>query len=251
MGGGGSGGGGTSTTQAHAEYPEEFRPLAEAAVKQIIALQGRLPLESFGEAQTARVAGLSPFTQAGMSLVPSLMLRSPAEQQLGQVPNTLGDLLGQFGPVMQPTNAAQGALGFLGGQIGRNLQLAPSMWQPPRLPQAAPTPTAFQGFNAPLMPQGGAPQGGGVGGDMSGILEAPPLMSLQTPLPLQTQFDQFVAQQQTQLAALQAAQQQAISGPLLPPGLVLGPNGEIVSNPYSYELGPGGVWGPPTPWPSP
>ena len=190
MGGGGRGGGGTTTTQTHAEYPEEFRPLAEAAVKQIIALQGRLPLENFGEAQLARVAGLSPFTQAGMSLVPSLMMRSPAEQQLGQVPNTLGDLLRQFGPVMQPTNASQGALRFLGGQIGQNLQLAPSTWRPPRLPQAVPTPTAFQGFNASLMPQGGAPQGGGVGGDMSGILEAPPLMPSSPPMPLQTALQQ-------------------------------------------------------------
>src|SRR3990167_7120084 len=84
--GGGSGGGGTTTSQAHAEYPEEFRPLAESAVKEIIGLQGRLPLAEFGVAQPARVAGLSPFTEAGMSLVPSLMLQTPPEQALQQVP---------------------------------------------------------------------------------------------------------------------------------------------------------------------
>jgi len=224
--GGGSGGGGTTTSQQHAEYPVEFRPLAEAAVKQIIGLQGRLPLAEFGVAQPARVAGLSPFTEAGMSLVPSLMMRSPQEQALQQVPMTLGDILGQFGPVMQPTNPVQQSLGFLGGQMGgRNAQLFPQAFTPPRTPQIAqfaqpsptgqsiqPSPTAFPGFQAPVVPQA---QSGGAGA--GGVLEAAPLMSMVPPLPMQTQFDQFVAEQQAQLAALQAQQQQQ-SGPRLPPG---------------------------------
>lgn len=51
-------------------------------------------------------------------------------------------------------------------------------------------------------------------------------------------------------AALQRLVAPASTAPALPPGVVLGPNGEIVSNPYGYEMVAPGVFAPPSSSPS-
>lgn len=83
----GGGGSGTSKTTASSEIPAELKPLASSSVKQIQAAQEALPLANFASSQPQQVAGLSPFTVAGMQLVPSLtQMTAPEQAQLAMHP---------------------------------------------------------------------------------------------------------------------------------------------------------------------
>lgn len=143
--GGGSDGGGTTTTESHAEYPPEFRPLAEAAVRNIMGLQDVLPMMDFAQAQPGRVAGLAPFTQAGMGLA-ALSPLAGTEQYIPSLGGPLSMIGNQAINVAGPSPATQAALGALSGQLGAPAQFNPAMTpQPIRWPQAASNPTAFPG----------------------------------------------------------------------------------------------------------
>ena len=143
--GGGSDGGGTTTTESRAEYPPEFRPLAEAAVRNIMGLQDVLPMMDFAAAQPGRVAGLSPFTQAGMGLA-ALSPMAGTEQYIPSLGGPLSMIGNQAINVAGPSPATQAALGALSGQLGApaqfNLARTP---QPVAWPQAASNSTAFPG----------------------------------------------------------------------------------------------------------
>jgi len=79
MGGGGSQG---SRTEAQSTYPTEFKPLAKAAADQIQAFQLLSPVSMFAATSPQRVAGISPFQQAGMNLIPNLLNPLPTLAQL-------------------------------------------------------------------------------------------------------------------------------------------------------------------------
>ena len=143
--GGGSDGGGTTTTESHAEYPPEFRPLAEAGVRNIMDLQNVLPMAPFAEAQGGQVANLAPFTLAGMGLLPFAAL-SGSERGIPSLGGPLGTIGNQAINVSGPSPATQAALGALSGQLGAPTQFNPAMTaQPVAWPQVASSPTAFQG----------------------------------------------------------------------------------------------------------
>ena len=145
--GGGSDGGGTTTTESHAEYPPEFRPLAEAGVRNIMDLQNVLPMAPFAEAQGGQVANLAPFTLAGMGLLPFAAL-SGSERGIPSLGGPLGTIGNQAINVSGPSPATQAALGALSGQLGSSAQFNPAMTaQPVAWPQIASNSSAFQGVS--------------------------------------------------------------------------------------------------------
>ena len=142
--GGGSDGGGTTTTESHAEYPPEFRPLAESAVRNIMGLQDVLPMQSFAEQQSGQVAGLAPFTLAGMNLLPFAAM-SGSERGIPALGGPMGNIANQALSLSGPSPGTQAALGALSGQLGAPAQFAPGGPSPVAWPQMASSPTTFQG----------------------------------------------------------------------------------------------------------
>ncbi len=111
MGGGGSDTQTTSSTKA--EFPPEFRPLAEGAVEQILALQGQLPLSQFAEFAPQPTAGVSPFQQAALNFLPGLLQPSAGLNTLNALTAPVGQAAGQAFGAGQRTAGAQGALDAL------------------------------------------------------------------------------------------------------------------------------------------
>lgn len=160
---GGSGGGTQSTTNS-ATYPDEFKPLATGAGKQILAMQKALPLAQFGKANPAQTAGLAPFQQATMNLIPQLLAPSwglETLQNLGQPIGSLANNAIGVGNQTGPFSTALSALasgGFGTGQQsfpGASPQ-TPFQMQTPNMTQAAPQPNVVGGGNdliAQLMAQ--------------------------------------------------------------------------------------------------
>lgn len=118
-----------TTTGTDAKYPAEFAPLASSAVKQIQQLQGALPLATFSQAQPQGVAGISPFQQATMNMLPSTLAPSWGLQ-------TMQNLTPGFSNVMNnatiagnnPNNIYSGALQALGsGGFGAGKPAFPAM----------------------------------------------------------------------------------------------------------------------------
>src|SRR5687767_4802163 len=81
------GGGGSSRTQSasDAKYPEEFKPLASSAVKQIQNMQNALPLQYFAGANPAGVADVSPYQQAAMNMLPNTLAPTWGLSQMQQM----------------------------------------------------------------------------------------------------------------------------------------------------------------------
>ena len=121
--GGGSGG---QKTESKAEYPEEFKPLAESARKQIEALQNALPLVSHAQFQPAGVAGLSPVEQFAIE---ELVMRTPylpaSFQSLMDLPEPVGAASQGAVRAGQGSKGAAGALDYLSGFLGRDVRPAP------------------------------------------------------------------------------------------------------------------------------
>ena len=107
------GGGDTVSTQA-AEFPPEFRPLATSAVGQIQALQNLLPLAGFGTFAPQGTAGVSPFQQAAMNLVPRALTPTTGLAALYGTANPLGLSALSAMQAGQQTPGAQQALRALG-----------------------------------------------------------------------------------------------------------------------------------------
>lgn len=149
----GGSGGGTQTSTNTASYPAEFKPLAKRAATEIHALQGALPLASFGQAQPGQTAGIAPFQQATMNVLPGLLAPSwglETLQNLGQPLNQLaGNAIG-VGNQNAPFSNALTALasgGFGTGQPSFPGAAAPSPFQlqTPTMAQAAPQPNVVGG----------------------------------------------------------------------------------------------------------
>lgn len=196
---GGSGGGGTQTSTNTASYPEEFKPLATGAANQIRSLQKALPLSQFSAPNPAQTAGIAPFQQATMNMLPQLLAPSwglDTLQHLGQpITQLAGNAVG-IGNQTSPFSNALAALssgGFGTGQpvFPGSMPPTPFNLQTPGMTQPAPQPTIMgPGTNnlipqltsqlakpvpssTPILPAGGAtssPQSGG------GLM--PSLMSL-------------------------------------------------------------------------
>lgn len=126
------GGGGQETT-TRAEFPPEFRPLAEAAVRQIMALQQGLPLSQFGTPRLTPTAGISPFQQAAMNMLPQTLAPTAGLQSLA----TLGPSL---------AGTAQRSLEAGAPTVGANWalqQLAPGLSPMQGATTPVPGPTTF------------------------------------------------------------------------------------------------------------
>ena len=126
---GGGSGGGKQTSESVASYPEEFRPLATSARKEIQALQKALPLVSHAQFQPASVPGLSPVEQFTIN---ELVMRTPylPESLAGllELPEPVGVATKGAARAGAPTKASEGALGWLSDYLGRDV----------RAPQRAP-----------------------------------------------------------------------------------------------------------------
>lgn len=165
---GGSGGGEQQTTNT-ASYPAEFKPLAKGAASQILGLQKSLPLASFGQANPAQTAGIAPFQQATMNMLPQLLAPSwglDTLQHLGQPINQLAGNATGIGNQTSPYSNALTALasgGFGTGQQSFPGAPAPTPFnmQTPGMTQSAPQPTIMgpgtNGLIAQLMSQLGRP----------------------------------------------------------------------------------------------
>lgn len=151
MGGIFGGGEGTSKTKGTSEYPAEFKPLASSSVKQIQQAQDLLPLSMFTGSQPQPVAGLSPFTVAGMELVPHLAKTTQPEQSLMGMQGTWNDLINRAVGFTQPSQAAQSATSSLLGHTGQSLpsQLNPGA-APVSFPQAGPLASNVFGAGVPI-----------------------------------------------------------------------------------------------------
>lgn len=155
---GGSGGGGTQSTTNTASYPKEFKPLAKGAADQILAMQNSLPLAGFGQANPGQTAGISPFQQATMNMIPHLLAPSWGLETLQNLGAPMSQLAQNATAAGNPYSTALTALasgGFGGGQ-----QSFPGMTLPPPIPgmaQAAPQSTVAgpgtNGLIAQLMAQ--------------------------------------------------------------------------------------------------
>ena len=160
----GGSGGGQQTSTSTASYPEEFRPLAASAREQIQALQGALPLASFGQANPGQTAGLSPFQQATMNFAPQLLAPSwgldtlqNMGQPIGQLANNAIGVGNQTAPFSNALTALASG-GFGTGQQSFPGQPAPTPFQlqQPTMTTPAPQPNVVGGGNdliAQLMAQ--------------------------------------------------------------------------------------------------
>lgn len=111
----------SSKTTTSSEFPPEFRPLAEGAVRQLLELQKVLPIAAFAEFEPAGTAGIAPMQQFAMDqLIPATFRTTEAQQG---VFNTQAPVnLTSFGAADagRSSNAAQSALDSLrnSGRLG-------------------------------------------------------------------------------------------------------------------------------------
>lgn len=149
---GGSGGGTQSTTNT-ASYPEEFKPLATGAVNQMLRLQGKLPLAQFAQPNPGQTAGISPFQQATMNFIPSLLAPSWGLETLQNMGQPIGQLANNAIGVGNQTSPFSNAMTALAsGGFGTGQQSFPGMAAPPtfqmqnpNMTQAAPQPNVVGG----------------------------------------------------------------------------------------------------------
>lgn len=135
----GGGGSGKSKTEASSEYPAEFKPLASSSVGKIQEAQRALPLSMFTGSQPMPIAGLSPFTTAGMNLVPFTGLTSPSEQQLFGLQQFWNDLINRTVGTLKPSEVAQSSINSLFRSAALrnetpklpNIPSGPVPWMPP------------------------------------------------------------------------------------------------------------------------
>lgn len=121
------GGGGKQVSETHAEYPPEFRPLAESAVKQIQDLQNRLPLGMFTQYQPAGTAGLAPLQEFAINeLVPATMRPTAGLQGMLQTPGAVGAAAQGATAAGGPTQASNAALTTLGRRLAGPVGQMPS-----------------------------------------------------------------------------------------------------------------------------
>jgi len=146
-----AGGGGSQKTESQASYPEEFKPLAVSARKQIEALQQALPLVSHAQFQPAGVAGLSPVEQFAIE---ELVMRTPylpvTFESLLQLPEPVGAASQGAVKAGKGSKGAAGALDYLSGFLGRDVRPeAPASTLPFQTLTRLPSPeTAFPGLSA-------------------------------------------------------------------------------------------------------
>lgn len=156
---GGSGGGGTQTSTNVASYPEEFKPLATSARKQIQGLQQALPLVGFAQPNPGQTAGISPFQQATMNFIPNLLAPSWGLSTLQNLDDPITQLAGnainvgnQTDPYTQSLNALRSGGFGAGSQSfpGAPFQPPESM-TPPQMTQVAPQATILGPGNEQLI----------------------------------------------------------------------------------------------------
>lgn len=154
------GGGTSSKTSTSSEFPPEFRPLAEGAVRQLLQLQGHLPIAGFADFQPAGTAGIAPMQQYAMDyLVPATMQTTPGQQ--GALNTQAPVNMASFGAAGsgQSTNAAQSALDALraSGRLGGGSVALPGGQSQEAfgafLPPVQSAPTAFPGVTPEMMAQ--------------------------------------------------------------------------------------------------
>lgn len=121
--GGGGGSDTTTTSTQKAEFPPEFRPLATAAVNQILGLQEALPISGFAGFSPRTIAPFSSLQQQGLSLVPSLLKPTAGLQSLQQLGAPVAGAAGTAIGAGQPTVASQRALEALNSLLTQPLNL--------------------------------------------------------------------------------------------------------------------------------
>ncbi len=169
---GGSGNGQQTSTNT-ASYPEEFKPLANSAREQIQAMQQALPLAGFAQPNPGQTAGIAPFQQATMNMLPGLLAPSWGLNTLQQMNQPLGQLAGNAIGVGNQTSPFTNALAALAsGGFGTGQ---------PSFPGAQPQ-TPFQ-MQAPTTPQA-APQSNVMGGSPDMIAQL--MAQLSRPVPQTT-----------------------------------------------------------------
>lgn len=134
---GGSGGGQHQVSETGAAYPEEFRPLATAAVNQIKNMQIANPLSQYAAAHPQSVAGIAPLQQAAMNLGPKALQTNwglETMQNMTQPLNTISQNAAAIGNVNPYASVLQ-ALGS--GGFGAGKQAFPGLSSMPQLPQLA------------------------------------------------------------------------------------------------------------------
>ena len=105
-------------------------------------------MSSFASPQLQQVAGLSPFTVAGMNLVPFTPQTTAPEQSLFGMQPVWQDLMNRAVGLSQPSAASQSAIGSLLGSLGipgGNSGLSPFVQGGSGTGQAAPLPFAQGG----------------------------------------------------------------------------------------------------------
>lgn len=154
------GGGGGQEVKNTGEYPAEFKPLASGAAKQIQAMQNALPLAGFAVERPGQTAGIAPFQQAAMNMMPGLLTPSwglQTLQQSGPSANQLASNAISVGNQTSPFTNAMAALQSGGLGSGREsfpglLPTTPaSPMQNPNIQSAAPQPNVM-GYDANLAP---------------------------------------------------------------------------------------------------
>jgi hypothetical protein len=227
MGGGGEG---QQTTQNTGTYPEEFKPIARNAAKNILAMQSALPLVGFSQPNPGQTAGLAPFQQAVANFAPSLLAPSWGLQTLQNLGGPISQLAGnainagnQTDPYTRAMNAAAsggfgaGAQSFPGAPFQN-----PTALVAPSFNQTAPQPTVVGPGTENLISQ------------LTGSLSSPipattPTLSgavtgplpytgpeAQAPPPMTPQLDALIQQLITQTAPLTSRQQVSSYAPYNP-----------------------------------
>ena len=137
-----------STPEGSSSYPDEFKPLASDAVKQIQAMQQALPLVSHAGFQPAGVAGLSPMDQFTINELVSRTPYLPASfESLMQLPEPVGAASQGAVKAGKGSKGAAGALDYLSGFLGRDVRPEPATTEPYQVLTRLPMPeTAFPGL---------------------------------------------------------------------------------------------------------
>jgi len=116
--GGGSGG---QVTQ-NASYAPEFRPIAEAAGDQVLKLIEAAPVWRFAAPANQGTAGLSPWQQFGMSIIPYMGMTTEPMRQFGNIPTPVSAAALGSAAMGDVTPAAQRSLASFDkyGGVGTN-----------------------------------------------------------------------------------------------------------------------------------
>lgn len=166
MGGGGGGTRNVVQTSEGAQFPREFRPLASAAVQEILGLQQALPINQpeFTAFQPRGTADIQPLQQEVLNRSLSTLQPTAGLQGLLGLPTPVSQTASNALAAGQPTSAAQTALGALGNRFGATPQMGAAPFSPSQLFASSPQstqlpaellmPQAAQALN--MTPLGGA-----------------------------------------------------------------------------------------------